>query len=232
MDVDVAVDHRAPGEAVDGRFPDRVSLERAGGADRSDGCFGVVDEEAGHTVGDELGHRAAAVGDDRCAACQCLDDAVAERLVEVVEVQERVRPTEHGRTVSSGHRAEVADRVAVDVGCDLFVGVALTRFWNCFPDESPAARRAPPRPGSAGHRHRPDRASAAQPGARRSGRLCSERHLLLRRAPPPRSVVRAVRHRRLPDRVRHHRHRRRAGGDVRSRHQPTSRRGGHRSWLS
>ena len=93
----------------------------------------------GQAVGDQLGHRAAGVGDDRRAACHRLDDAVAERLVEVDEVQEGVGAAEHGCAVGGGDRSEVADAVAVDVRGDLLVEVALV-LDDAGDDEAAAGR--------------------------------------------------------------------------------------------
>ena len=59
-------------------------------------------------VGDEFGHRSAAVGDDRRAAGHGLDDAEAERLVEVNEVEQGVGATEDGRSVGGVHGPVVA----------------------------------------------------------------------------------------------------------------------------
>ena len=65
--------------------------QRAAGAidltDPSDGFDGLVqgvDQEAGHPVLDEFGHRAPFEGDDRGAASHRLDDGEAERLVDVI----------------------------------------------------------------------------------------------------------------------------------------------------
>ena len=54
-----------------------------------------------------------------------LDDAVAERLVEVDEVQERVGVAEDGRAFGGADRPDVAHPVAVEVRRDLLVEVAL-----------------------------------------------------------------------------------------------------------
>ena len=83
------------------------------------------DEEPGRPVVDQLGHRAAVVGDDRRAAGHRLDDAVAERLVEVDEVQQGVGAAEDlGALLGRRDRTEVADPVAVEVGRDLVAEVA------------------------------------------------------------------------------------------------------------
>ena len=62
----------------------------------SDGAGDVGDEHSGHTVVDELGHGAPVERDDGGAAGHRFDDAVAERLVEVDEVQQRSGTAEEG----------------------------------------------------------------------------------------------------------------------------------------
>ena len=75
---------------------------------------------------DQLAHRAARVGDDRRAAGHRLDDAVAERLVEVDEVQQGVRSRRALRRASAASTgAEVAHPLAVDVRRDLVAEVLL-----------------------------------------------------------------------------------------------------------
>ena len=65
-----------------------------------------VDEEAVLAVADDLGHRSARVRDHRRSARHRLDDAEAERLVEVDEVQKRPGPAEQ---VSAALGADGAD---------------------------------------------------------------------------------------------------------------------------
>ncbi len=65
------------------------------------------------------------MGDDRCPARHRLDDAVAERLVEVDEVQEGVGGTEHGRPFGAADGSDVAHAVVVEVRHDLLVEVSL-----------------------------------------------------------------------------------------------------------
>ena len=95
-----------------------------------------------------------------------------------------------------------------------------TRAGSCSPTAS--ARCAPTRSARSSststtrRRHRPDRAAAARPAARRAGRLRPQRRLLLRGAPPRRPVARPVRHRRRPDRLRHVLHRRHRRHDGRA----------------
>ena len=64
------------------------------------------------------------IGNDRGAARHGLDHAVAERFVEVDQVEEGVSATEDGGAFRRGDRAEVADVVA-EVRCDLGTEVVL-----------------------------------------------------------------------------------------------------------
>ena len=65
------------------------------------------------------------VGDDRGAAGHGLDDAVSERFVEVDQMEQGVRRSEHAGSLGGAHRSEVADLLAVDVRLDLTAEVLL-----------------------------------------------------------------------------------------------------------
>ena len=89
------------------RLPGRGSSKRRTAATASS-C--VIDEEPVLAVTDDLRHRAAPRRDDRRPAGHRLDDAEAERLVEVDEVQQCSRPAEQVTTAIGPDRADVADR--------------------------------------------------------------------------------------------------------------------------
>ena len=55
-------------EPIDGRGPDRAAIEQPAASTDRDGRVEVADEEAGHAIGDQLGHRATARG--RSPACR------------------------------------------------------------------------------------------------------------------------------------------------------------------
>ena len=112
-------------EAVGGELGDLVPVELAGGSDRGDRRIDVVDQIAGDPVRDQLAHRASRVGDDRCATGHRLDDAVAERFVEVDQVEQRVRTSQYLGTLGGVDGAEVAHLLAVDVRRDLVAEVLL-----------------------------------------------------------------------------------------------------------
>ena len=77
-------------------------VELAGGGDRGHRRIDVVDQKAGDAVRDQLAHRAPRVGDDRRATGHRLDHAVAERLVEVDQVEQGVRaPSTSARAAAS-----------------------------------------------------------------------------------------------------------------------------------
>ena len=102
VDVDVALDHRRLVEPVDGRGPDRGRSSPPAASTARTASSTPSTRNPVTRVGDQLGHRAPAVGDDRRAAGHRLDDAEAERLVEVDEVEQgvarrRARPTDRRR---------------------------------------------------------------------------------------------------------------------------------------
>ena len=74
---------------------------------------------------DQLGHRAALEGDHGRAARHRLDDAVAERLVEVDQVQQGVRAAEQLGSLVRADRAEERDALAVESRRAPLVEVAL-----------------------------------------------------------------------------------------------------------
>ena len=65
----------------------------------------VIDEVAGDALVDDLGHRAAAVGHDRCSAHHRLDHREPERLGEGDRVQQR-RGRRRGRSARSSGPTE------------------------------------------------------------------------------------------------------------------------------
>ena len=77
-----------------------------------------MSQVSGHALVDNLGHRAAAIGDDRGAACHRLHDGQAERLIEMDRVQQRSRITEDLRPPLRADRPEEYDLVPVDVRLD------------------------------------------------------------------------------------------------------------------
>src|SRR5581483_12065546 len=79
-----------------------------------DGVVERLDEEAVLAVPHDLDHRSAPPGDHRRAAGHCLDDAEAERLVEVHEMQERERTAEQASAPPWTARADVANVLAVE----------------------------------------------------------------------------------------------------------------------
>ena len=92
--VDVRIDHPLDPEAPDCIGADRRPIEGCYTVDGADCASDGVDEKAGGSVLDQLGHRASFECDHRRAARHGLDDAVPERLVEPDQVQERVSSTE------------------------------------------------------------------------------------------------------------------------------------------
>ena len=112
-------------EPVGGEPGDRASVEAARRSDRGHRRIDVVDQKAGHPVLDQLAHRASRIGDDRRATGHRLDDAVAERLVEVDQVEQGVGTAQHLRAHGGIDGAEVAHLLAVDVRRDLVAEVLL-----------------------------------------------------------------------------------------------------------
>ena len=104
---------------------DPAPVELAGCSDRGYRRIDVVDEKAGDPVRDQLAHRASRVGDDRRATGHRLDDAVAERLVEVDQVEQGVRTPQYFGALRLVDGAEVAHLLAVDVRRDLVAEVLL-----------------------------------------------------------------------------------------------------------
>ncbi len=85
------------------------AIEACRGIDRCHRRLGVGDEEPGGAVVDQLAHRAPIVGDHRGAACHGLDHAVAERFVEVDQVEQRMGTSEHLRSLCDRHGPEVSN---------------------------------------------------------------------------------------------------------------------------
>ena len=77
------------------------------------------DQEAGAARNDQLGHRAARVGDDRRPGGQRFDDSEPERLVEVDEMQQGERAPQQPVALRWADRSEERDGVAVDVRFDV-----------------------------------------------------------------------------------------------------------------
>ena len=94
----------------------------------------------GHALIDNLGHRAAAIGDDRGAARHRLHDGQAERLIEMDRVQQRGRVTEDIRPALRADRAEEYDLVPVDVRLHGFgeIPLVLHDAANHQPSSRPA----------------------------------------------------------------------------------------------
>ncbi len=124
VDRAVLLDHAGHVESFDRRRADRSAVESVGVVDGIDGCLEGVDEEPGRTVLDQFGHRAPSVGDDRSAARHGLDDAVAERFVEVDQVEQGVGAPQNGGAFGRGDRAEEPDVVS-EVGLDFSTEVVL-----------------------------------------------------------------------------------------------------------
>src|SRR5258707_618462 len=121
----VLVDHGGDGEALGGEFGDLAPVELVGCSDRGHCRIDVVDQKAGHPVGNQLAHRTSRVGDDRRATRHRLDDAVTEWLVEVDRVQQRMRTPQYFGALRLFDGAEVAHLLAVDVRRDLVAEVRL-----------------------------------------------------------------------------------------------------------
>ena len=121
----VALDHAADGELLldPGAAGAAVDLAQAGdGADR----LGLgLDEKAGAAVGDDLGHGALWIGDDRCADRQGLGDGEAEGLLPLEGEEEALGTAHQLQHLVVGEVGDVADAVAVDVGLDLLAVIAL-----------------------------------------------------------------------------------------------------------
>ena len=64
--------------------------------DGEDGLVNIVDQEAGASIVDQLRHRPPTGGHYRRPAGHGFDDAEAEGLLEVDEMEESVSPTEEG----------------------------------------------------------------------------------------------------------------------------------------
>src|SRR5258705_11929314 len=115
----VLVDHGGDGEALGGEFGDLAPVELVGCSDRGHCRIDVVDQKAGHPVGNQLAHRTSRVGDDRRATRHRLDDAVTERLVEVDRGEQCMRTPQYFGALRLFDGAEVAHLLAVDVRRDL-----------------------------------------------------------------------------------------------------------------
>ena len=94
VDGQVLVHHPLDIEAFFDRCAHRPPFERRRLADCCDRLLDGLDEETVLTVADQFRHRSARAGDHRGSAGHRLDDAEAERLVEVDQVQERARAAE------------------------------------------------------------------------------------------------------------------------------------------
>src|SRR6185295_19310687 len=92
---EVLAGHAIETEVGDGVLSYLCPVECPDPRHRFDRLFDVADEEPGHGVLDELRHGSASIGHDGRATRHRLDDAVAERLLEVDEVQQRDGAAEH-----------------------------------------------------------------------------------------------------------------------------------------
>src|SRR6202521_773476 len=114
----VAVGHSVHREAgLDGGSA-AGAIDLTDPSDGFDGLVQGVDQEAGHPVLDEFGHRAPFEGDDRGAASHRLDDGEAERLVEVDQMQQRAGLAKRPGSWRSTDRPEIRYPVAVDARGD------------------------------------------------------------------------------------------------------------------
>lgn len=112
VDGDVLVDHAVYAEAGDGDVSDGGAVEGGDLVDGGDSVVEVGDESAGGVVVDELAHGSPVEGDDRGAAGHGFDDAEAEGLVEVDEVQQGASASEEVGSVVGADRPEGATWVS------------------------------------------------------------------------------------------------------------------------
>ena len=97
----------APPRTAPARTPEPPRGRVRGRGHGGNGAVDVLDQESGGPVGDQLRHRAAVERDDGRPARHRLDDAVAEGLVEVDQVQQRVRAAEQTDRVGRADGTDV-----------------------------------------------------------------------------------------------------------------------------
>ncbi len=102
VNLEVRIDHAVAAEAGHRILANGTTVERGGSADGEEGLVNIVDEEAGASVVDQLRHRPPTGGHYRRPACHGLDDAEAEGLLEVDEMEESIGATEEGVAVLRG----------------------------------------------------------------------------------------------------------------------------------
>src|SRR5690348_11792103 len=113
---EIVVHHSVDVEAADDGRPYSRAVKRLRIVDCGNSRVEGVDKEAVLRVTYDLAHRAALSSDDRRATRHRLDDAEAERLVEVDEVQERPRTAEQGSAAVGPYRADVPHAYPVQAG--------------------------------------------------------------------------------------------------------------------
>ena len=101
--LEVRIDHAVAAEAGHRILADSTTVERGGSADGKDGLVNIVDQEAGASVVDQLRHRPPTGGHYRRPAGHGLDNAEAEGLLEVDEMEEGISATEKGVAVLRAH---------------------------------------------------------------------------------------------------------------------------------
>ena len=94
---------------VDRRGADRSPVERGDPLDGGHRAVDIGDEEPGDSLVDQLLHRATGNRDHGCPAGHRLDDAVAEGLVEIDQVEQRVGAAEELANARLGLTAPMND---------------------------------------------------------------------------------------------------------------------------
>ena len=99
VNLEVRIYHPVAAETDHRLLADGTTVDRGGSAHGEYGLVNVIDQEAGASVVDQLRHRPSTGGHYRGPAGHGLDDAEAEGLLEVDQMEEGVSPAEEGVAV-------------------------------------------------------------------------------------------------------------------------------------